>query len=101
VLSVFTPQPANWNVQSWVIDWTGLPAREAILEAAVHRTDMVYDALDRPTSVTLPADAVGTRSVLEPPYNRAGAVEALSLDGTALAHSSDAPLHVLWPGLLL
>jgi len=83
VLSVFTPQPANWAVQSWVIDWTGLPARESILETAVHRTDMVYDALNRPTSVTLPADAVGTRSVLEPSYNRAGAVEALSLDGTA------------------
>jgi RHS repeat-associated protein len=83
VLSVFDPPPPNWNVQSWVIDWTGLPAREAILEAAVHRTDMVYDGLNRPTSVTLPADAVGTRSVLEPSYNRAGAVESLSLDGTA------------------
>ena len=65
------------------MDWTGLPTRESILESTAYRTDMEYDALNRPTLVTLPEDALGTRSELVPTYNRAGAVESLSLDGTA------------------
>ncbi|MDY7094928.1 MAG: SpvB/TcaC N-terminal domain-containing protein [Acidobacteriota bacterium] len=52
-----------------------------LLDPAEHRLSSTYDALDRVTTTLYPLDADGERKRLEPRYNRAGALEALSLAG--------------------
>jgi RHS repeat-associated protein len=52
-----------------------------MLEARVYETAMAYDGLNRVTTMTYPEDTNGQRQVLTPRYNRAGALERVSLNG--------------------
>ncbi|NOT54861.1 MAG: RHS repeat-associated core domain-containing protein [Deltaproteobacteria bacterium] len=86
-LKVFTPPPANWQVQPFRVDWqppTGntLPTHaSALLDTTVYRTSLTYDALDRVKVMRYPQDVEGKRKELRPRYNRAGALEQVQLDG--------------------
>jgi RHS repeat-associated protein len=65
--------PAGGKV---VVDWDADPALEGN-----YTTSHAYDALGRVTRTWLPRDEDGGRKELVPTYNRAGAIEALSLAG--------------------
>jgi RHS repeat-associated protein len=64
---------------AWRPDWDAPGAAQA-LDSAVYQTTTVYDALNRVTSVTYPADVLGRRAVLSLTYNRAGGLERVLLD---------------------
>ncbi|MDP3146604.1 MAG: hypothetical protein Q8N66_14440, partial [Bacteroidota bacterium] len=75
-----TTLKANLNTYTtFIVDWTALPS---ILDAFVFTTDMQYDALNRITKLTLPEDVNTNRKEIVPGYNRAGALEKVSYDGT-------------------
>ena len=75
------------QAQVFRVDWqppagqTLAQYANGILEARVYETDMAYDGLNRITAMTYPEDTNGQRQVLKPSYNRAGALERVSLDG--------------------
>ncbi|GIH06146.1 hypothetical protein Rhe02_42130 [Rhizocola hellebori] len=88
VLAVYEKAPQNgWQVQPFTVDWTPAPGqtqeqRDALLlEPLGYQTNTQYDALNRATSHLFPADVAGQRRELRPTYNRAGELEAVSLDG--------------------
>lgn len=64
----------------WIAAWAATGA-ESALEGTEYVTSTQYDALNRPVNVTYPEDVNGQRAVLTPRYNRAGALEAVELDG--------------------
>ncbi|HEU4328718.1 MAG TPA: SpvB/TcaC N-terminal domain-containing protein [Roseiflexaceae bacterium] len=66
--------------QGWSADWSAAGAEDALEERA-HQTSTRYDALGRARELRAPADHAGQRAVLTPRYNRAGALEAVALDG--------------------
>lgn len=76
ILSVFDGPPADWEVPTYRVDWEGTPDLEG-----EYATDMEYDALNRVTKLTYPEDVDAERKELVPVYNRAGALEKVSLDG--------------------
>ncbi|MBK6012831.1 SpvB/TcaC N-terminal domain-containing protein [Streptomyces sp. MBT53] len=91
VLATYTAAAANgWRVAPFQVDWTPAAgqdqaARDAVLlEPSGYLTTTSYDALGRVVSRLLPADVEGRRRELRPVYNRAGALEAVSLDGTVV-----------------
>ena len=93
ILSVFDPPPPDWNVPAFRVDWqlNGAPTLEArataLLEPAEYRTTASYDALKRVKTLRYPQDVTGARKMLRPRYNRAGALERVSLDNAAyVAH---------------
>jgi len=65
---------------NWVASWNKPDAEHAI-DPMDYRTTTQYDALNRPTQIHYPADVTGHRAQLVPSYNRAGALEQVSLDG--------------------
>jgi hypothetical protein len=69
----------------WQTSGTSCTNESTLLGASAqgYATDIEYDALGRPTSVTLPEDMSSARKVLTPSYNRAGAMDSVDLDGTA------------------
>lgn len=67
------------NYQTYLVDWTGLPS---ILGAQEFETSSEFDALNRPTKITLPEDVNTDRKEIIPTYNRAGALEKVSFDST-------------------
>ncbi|MEV0220413.1 SpvB/TcaC N-terminal domain-containing protein [Streptomyces sp. NPDC050704] len=77
----------GWRVKPFQADWTPAPGRTrdqhdgTLLEAARYVTTTRYDALNRVTGRLLPVDTTGHRGELRLAYNRAGALEALTLDG--------------------
>lgn len=79
LMSVFNGPPANWEVDCYRVDWTGMPS---ILDAKVFETNSEYDALNRITKVTYPEDADSNRKVEIPSYNRAGALQKVVFDET-------------------
>jgi RHS repeat-associated protein len=87
ILSAFVPPPADWQVRAWRVDWqppAGTSLREhaeTVLDKAVYRTSAIYDGLGRLKAVRYPDDVEGRRKLLQPRYDRAGALEQLSLDG--------------------
>jgi RHS repeat-associated protein len=88
ILATYTTAASQgWDVASFTVDWTPASgqtqdARDAeLLDLAGYTHDTTYDALNRVTRNTLPADVNGHRGVLTPEYNRAGTLEAVSLDG--------------------
>jgi len=64
----------------WNADWSVANADNDI-ENRNYVTSQQYDALNRPTRVQYPNETGGNRAVLQPIYNRAGALEQLQLDG--------------------
>src|SRR5205823_11606131 len=51
------------------------------LDAAVYRTSLTYDGLNRITTLRLPQDVIGARRTLIPRYNSAGSLESVALNG--------------------
>jgi RHS repeat-associated protein len=66
-------------VVGWHKDWSAVTPGN-VLDQAGYQTDIRFDALNRPTSVTYPADVVGHRAEINPTYNRAGTLEKVKLD---------------------
>jgi RHS repeat-associated protein len=90
ILAVFPERNAlnpNWNISPFRVDWqpvgTGtLAGRERdLLDTTEYRSTIIYDALNRATSLQYPQDVEGVRRMLRPRYNRAGALEAVVLNG--------------------
>ncbi|MGL5942559.1 MAG: SpvB/TcaC N-terminal domain-containing protein [Waterburya sp.] len=87
ILSVFAGATANnWQIEAFRVDWQP-PTGETLethannlLDSAIYRTSMTYDALNRPKVMQYPQDVEGNRKVLRPIYNRAGALERVELD---------------------
>src|SRR5262249_38927476 len=52
-----------------------------MLDGARYQTTMAYDALNRLTALDYPQDVTGRHAHVQPPYNRAGALESVTLDG--------------------
>lgn len=68
----------------YVVDWTGLD--EDILDELEYPTDILYDGLNRMRRTTLPEDGDAWRKELVPVYNRAGALQALSITDSGTEH---------------
>lgn len=73
------------DMQHFVVDWTITEGgtmenlETTWLEDRSYETDMRYDALNRAVKMTYPEDVEGKRRWVQPAYNRAGALEQLSL----------------------
>ncbi|MBA3705603.1 MAG: hypothetical protein H0W84_06790, partial [Bacteroidetes bacterium] len=79
VISSTTLKAALNTYTTFIVDWTGLPT---ILDTFVFESDMEYDALNRITKFTLPQDVSSNRKDIVPTYNRSGALESVSYNGT-------------------
>ncbi len=89
ILRVFpaSDEPApDWRIAPFQVDWqppegTTLEAHaEALLNSAKYRTSSSYDALGRVKSARYPEDAAGEQKELRAQYNRAGALERVTLN---------------------
>ena len=74
------------RLPDWKADWripssAGGPNPQEALETTAYRVSSRYDALNRPLEMSYPQDLDGERKRLTPYYNRAGALEALDLEG--------------------
>ena len=73
----------NWEILPYIVDWTTVPwDEEANLLEGNYQTNVVFDALNRPTETTYPADINNDRKVATTVYNRAGTLEKITFDGT-------------------
>ena len=89
ILATYTAAAADgWQVAAFTVDWTPGPGQTQgvhdaeLLDPDSYTHDTVYDALNRVTRHTLPADVTGHRGVLTPTYNRASAMDGIRLDDT-------------------
>ena len=86
LLSVFPQEPPDqWNIQPFQVDWQPDGVDFAahvtdLLDPQEYRTSTRYDALNRIKSLQYPEDVTGERHVLRPEYNRAGALERVTLE---------------------
>ncbi len=67
------------DFQHFQIDWEAANEEDK-LEEIVYQTNNTYDALNRPKQIHYPEDVDGERKVVIPTYNRAGALESISLN---------------------
>jgi RHS repeat-associated protein len=87
ILAVFDPPPPDWQVPAFRVNWqppagTTLEGHAGkLLEAALYRTSVAYDAVNRIKTIRYPEDVAGKRQELRPRYNRAGILERVELDG--------------------
>jgi RHS repeat-associated protein len=65
--------------EKYVVDWGGLAVP---LDAKEYVTGLLYDGLNRVRKSILPEDVDEERKEMVPSYNRAGALEAITFDGT-------------------
>jgi len=75
---VLTTISGSSDFQHFQIDWQATNETDK-LEDTIYRTDTRYDALNRPKQIFYPEDVEGGRKVVTPTYNRAGALESISL----------------------
>jgi RHS repeat-associated protein len=81
LLAPFNPPPANWAIVPFRVDWSS--ANLSFLDTATaYQTTTSYDALNRIKSLQYPQDVAGSRKLLVPQYNRAGALESVQMDGS-------------------
>jgi hypothetical protein len=73
---------ADWNIRAFRVNWDPLDQQEAaLLDVRVFATSASYDALNRVKTLRYPKDVKEQRNkVLRPRYNRAGALEGVTLD---------------------
>ena len=77
----------NWQVDAFRVSWptTASPIPDNLVEALLNPTEyvtsMAYDALNRMKAMQYPEDVTGNRQELLPRYNRAGALEQVTLNG--------------------
>jgi RHS repeat-associated protein len=88
VLMSALPGPAgDWANAFYQADWQPASGQtlaqhaDPLLDTTAYSISTIYDALARPTSMTAPLDADGTRKTLHPTYSRAGKLTALDVDG--------------------
>jgi RHS repeat-associated protein len=88
IVSVFGGAAANnWQIVPFRTDWqppNGIELDEhaaTLLNPFEYRTSSAYDALNRLKALRCPKDVEGQRQMLRPKYNRAGALEQMSLNG--------------------
>ncbi len=79
LLKTFNGPPQDWKVEAFRVDWATTAG--VILDPNTYATTMSYDALNRIKVLTYPEDVEHARRQLKPHYNRAGALERMSLDG--------------------
>jgi RHS repeat-associated protein len=90
LLTVFTNAASiDWRIPSWQVNWQPADGNnvqalaDTLLEADAYVTTTSYDALNRIKKVQYPQSVDGQRKVLQPHYNRGGALEKVTLDNTA------------------
>jgi RHS repeat-associated protein len=87
LISALPGQVGDWANAFYQADWQPAPGQtfaehaSPLLDPTAYTISTTYDALARPTSITAPLDAAGTRKTLHPIYSRAGTLAALDLDG--------------------
>lgn len=79
VISSSVLKTALNNYETYLVNWTGLPT---ILGTQVFETSSEFDALNRVTKITLPENVHNERKEIKPTYNRSGALEKVTYDGT-------------------
>ncbi|MBN1254276.1 MAG: VCBS repeat-containing protein [Deltaproteobacteria bacterium] len=88
IFSVFDPQPEDWNIPAFRIDWqptegvTLADHAATLVDSTVYQTSIAYDALNRTKTMLYPQDVEGSRKQFTPDYNSAGALESVELDDT-------------------
>jgi RHS repeat-associated protein len=89
ILEVFTSPPylEDCQVKAFRVNWQGADiailansTNQLLDKTHVYRTSFTYDALNRVKTVQYPEAVDGTRKKLKPEYNRAGALESITLD---------------------
>lgn len=86
ILDVLNHASVDGANQAYRVDWQppgSTPAREAnrLLDTQEFCTSATYDALSRVKAMQYPQDVERHRQVLKPDYNRAGALERVTLNG--------------------
>lgn len=87
IRSVFAGAEANsWQIAAYQVDWQRDGASfedraAAILDPTEYTMTVRYDGLNRVSAVDYPRDVDNERKLLQPHYNRAGALEAITFDG--------------------
>lgn len=81
LLAPFNPPPPNWVVTPFRVDWSSTEL-SFLNTATTYETTTNYDALNRVKNVQYPLDVDGSRKLLVPKYNRAGALENVQMDGS-------------------
>ncbi|MFD0465053.1 RHS repeat domain-containing protein [Microvirga aerilata] len=87
MLVAFSAPPADWHVPAFRSNWqppSGIKFETyaaAQLDPTQYETSATHDALGRVKSLVYPRDVEGRRRTLVPRYNRAGAIEKITLDG--------------------
>jgi RHS repeat-associated protein len=88
ILEVFTPPPPNWHVTAFRVNWqppvgtTFENHLAGILDPKEYRTSIQYNARNRIKTARYPQDVANQRQELRLHYNRAGALERITLDDT-------------------
>lgn len=89
MLSCLPASTGSWAGAFYQVNWQPAAgqtlAKHAapLLDPTSYKVSSSYDALARPTSITAPSDADGTRKILQPAYSRSGSLTALNVDGTS------------------
>lgn len=79
ILAVFSSAAPGGVVKAFRVDWDD--TAQTTLDAQVYETRVQYDALNRIKRMLYPQDVENQRRELRPTYNRAGALEQVSLNG--------------------
>lgn len=72
----------GFKIEAFRVDWTSVD--NGLLEAAEFTSSISYDALSRVKVMNYPVDVENLRRRLRPEYNRAGALEKISLERVSL-----------------
>ncbi|HYJ88406.1 MAG TPA: SpvB/TcaC N-terminal domain-containing protein, partial [Pyrinomonadaceae bacterium] len=89
LLAPFASPPVDWQMSFARISWeapagTSLETyANTLLDIKSYRSSFSYDALNRIRELAYPENVEGARRNLRPRYNRAGALEGITLDDTA------------------
>jgi RHS repeat-associated protein len=78
IVSALSQNPPGEPRQTFQVDWQLEPAE--LLDSTPYQTSATYDALNRVKLMRYPLDVNQVRQVLVPEYNRAGALEKVSLN---------------------
>jgi RHS repeat-associated protein len=70
------------GTEKYVVDWDVLTLNHHQVDDRSYITDLLYDGLNRVRKSTLPEDVETERKELVPTYNRAGALQAVTFNGT-------------------
>lgn len=92
LLEVFSPPPPGWKIEAFRVNWDN-PAG-TVLETQTYITTISYDALNRVKQLVYPKDVENQRRILTPHYNRAGALESVTLESIAAGGSSAKTTYV-------